>query len=228
MSALGDRFRVTNSGLSGRSKPRDLDAHPCRENRCVSPDHIPAVAAQSCSDHRTWSTAAAGRPGGSARGCVREKGSDHGDGMILARCIPIDHVACVGVGRENGTSHHREPMVPLAGIEPAFLSELDFESSASTNSATGALSRSSLGRGLARKSAHYSEGRRRVNRSTGRSSGKAKGVWQAGPGVRTAVALPSRPASQAGPIRGTADFQLPRLIARASRPMLRASIFRPD
>jgi hypothetical protein len=30
-------------------------------------------------------------------------------------------------------------MVPLAGLEPAFLSELDFESSASTNFTTGAL-----------------------------------------------------------------------------------------
>jgi hypothetical protein len=29
-------------------------------------------------------------------------------------------------------------MVPLAGVEPALLAELDFESSASTNSATGA------------------------------------------------------------------------------------------
>jgi hypothetical protein len=32
-------------------------------------------------------------------------------------------------------------MVPLAGIEPALLAELDFESSASTNSATGASGR---------------------------------------------------------------------------------------
>ena len=32
-----------------------------------------------------------------------------------------------------------EPLVPLAGIEPALLAELDFESSASTNSATGAI-----------------------------------------------------------------------------------------
>ncbi len=32
-------------------------------------------------------------------------------------------------------------MVPLAGIEPALLAELDFESSASTNSATGARNR---------------------------------------------------------------------------------------
>ena len=32
----------------------------------------------------------------------------------------------------------REAMVPLAGIEPALLAELDFESSASTNSATRA------------------------------------------------------------------------------------------
>src|SRR5947209_14166560 len=32
-------------------------------------------------------------------------------------------------------------MVPLAGIEPALLAELDFESSASTSSATGAFSK---------------------------------------------------------------------------------------
>jgi site-specific DNA recombinase len=32
-------------------------------------------------------------------------------------------------------------MVPLAGIEPALLAELDFESSASTSSATGAFGR---------------------------------------------------------------------------------------
>jgi hypothetical protein len=32
-------------------------------------------------------------------------------------------------------------LVPLAGIEPALLAELDFESSASTNSATGASGR---------------------------------------------------------------------------------------
>ena len=31
-----------------------------------------------------------------------------------------------------------EKMVTLAGLEPALLAELDFESSASTNSATGA------------------------------------------------------------------------------------------
>jgi hypothetical protein len=31
-----------------------------------------------------------------------------------------------------------ELLVPLAGIEPALLAELDFESSASTSSATGA------------------------------------------------------------------------------------------
>ena len=32
-------------------------------------------------------------------------------------------------------------VVPLAGIEPALLAELDFESSASTSSATGAFGR---------------------------------------------------------------------------------------
>jgi hypothetical protein len=34
-------------------------------------------------------------------------------------------------------------VVPLAGIEPALLAELDFESSASTSSATGATPRGS-------------------------------------------------------------------------------------
>jgi hypothetical protein len=41
---------------------------------------------------------------------------------------------------QSATSTDDE-MVPLAGIEPALLAELDFESSASTNSATGALFR---------------------------------------------------------------------------------------
>jgi hypothetical protein len=52
-------------------------------------------------------------------------------------------------------------MVPLAGIEPALLAELDFESSASTSSATGA-----FGHGLeagAAKPAEYSGRRLRVN-----------------------------------------------------------------
>src|SRR6476620_10480696 len=38
-----------------------------------------------------------------------------------------------------------EKMVPLAGIEPALLAELDFESSASTSSATGAFAPSAQG-----------------------------------------------------------------------------------
>jgi hypothetical protein len=38
-------------------------------------------------------------------------------------------------------------LVPLAGIEPALLAELDFESSASTNSATGAFHAQPKGRG---------------------------------------------------------------------------------
>lgn len=37
-------------------------------------------------------------------------------------------------------------VVPLAGIEPALLAELDFESSASTSSATGALGQPLTGR----------------------------------------------------------------------------------
>jgi hypothetical protein len=50
-------------------------------------------------------------------------------------------------------------LVPLAGIEPALLAELDFESSASTNSATGASDRGLSGRvpsGRVAKRAEYS------------------------------------------------------------------------
>jgi hypothetical protein len=53
-------------------------------------------------------------------------------------------------------------MVPLAGIEPALLAELDFESSASTNSATGAFA--TPGRRLrVAKPAEYSGRRVPVN-----------------------------------------------------------------
>jgi hypothetical protein len=45
-------------------------------------------------------------------------------------------------------------MVPLAGIEPALLAELDFESSASTNSATGAFAM--VAEGEVAKPAEYS------------------------------------------------------------------------
>ena len=54
-------------------------------------------------------------------------------------------------------------LVPLAGIEPALLAELDFESSASTNSATGASARS--GRPDVAKRAEYSGRARWVNPS---------------------------------------------------------------
>ena len=54
-------------------------------------------------------------------------------------------------------------MVPLAGIEPALLAELDFESSASTNSATGASAKS--GRPDVAKRAEYSGRARWVNPS---------------------------------------------------------------
>jgi hypothetical protein len=52
-------------------------------------------------------------------------------------------------------------MVPLAGIEPALLAELDFESSASTNSATGAFGRRPETGGA--KRAEYSGRSGRVN-----------------------------------------------------------------
>src|SRR4051794_10187164 len=54
-----------------------------------------------------------------------------------------------------------KPLVPLAGIEPALLAELDFESSASTNSATGACLDPAMGR--VAKPAEYSGRAVRVN-----------------------------------------------------------------
>src|SRR5437588_12553726 len=53
-------------------------------------------------------------------------------------------------------------LVPLAGIEPALLAELDFESSASTSSATGAFVRPPS-RGNRAKRAEYSGRPARVN-----------------------------------------------------------------
>ena len=54
-------------------------------------------------------------------------------------------------------------MVPLAGIEPALLAELDFESSASTSSATGAFEGDRRDEPGPAKRADYSESRRAVN-----------------------------------------------------------------
>ena len=56
----------------------------------------------------------------------------------------IDTEVCYAAFGKCDCRHWRivdELLVPLAGIEPALLAELDFESSASTNSATGASGR---------------------------------------------------------------------------------------
>ncbi|GCC46980.1 hypothetical protein chiPu_0031121 [Chiloscyllium punctatum] len=50
-------------------------------------------------------------------------------------------------------------LVPLAGIEPALLAELDFESSASTSSATGAFAMVQAGSGRGSRSAADYSGR---------------------------------------------------------------------
>ena len=49
-------------------------------------------------------------------------------------------------------------MVPLAGIEPALLAETDFESVASTNSATGASGEPNVASGYHAKSARVNGG----------------------------------------------------------------------
>ena len=67
------------------------------------------------------------------------------------------------MGRTLNKSLVIEVLVPLAGIEPALLAELDFESSASTNSATGA-NRTIAGRREVLKRAEYSSRAGAVNR----------------------------------------------------------------
>jgi hypothetical protein len=68
-------------------------------------------------------------------------------------------------------------MVPLAGIEPALLAELDFESSASTNSATGAFWKSA-GRLTSQKPAEYSGRAGGVNPRASVRSGTNPGSHQ--------------------------------------------------
>src|SRR6185312_4179667 len=62
------------------------------------------------------------------------------------------------VMRGGATRSPKGSVVPLAGIEPALLAELDFESSASTSSATGAFALSLWPEGAtgAAKRADYS------------------------------------------------------------------------
>jgi hypothetical protein len=65
------------------------------------------------------------------------------------------------MGLADGSEGWRiRPLVPLAGIEPALLAELDFESSASTSSATGAFAPPAGG---VAKPPEYSGRRPRVN-----------------------------------------------------------------
>lgn len=72
----------------------------------------------------------------------------------------------------------KERVVPLAGIEPALLAELDFESSASTSSATGALGRPF--KGSVAKPADYSHGQSGVNP---RQSDAGRSRQPRGPGL---------------------------------------------
>jgi hypothetical protein len=55
----------------------------------------------------------------------------------------LRHTAMSSASSANSYGHSEtstdDKMVPLAGIEPALLAETDFESVASTNSATGAM-----------------------------------------------------------------------------------------
>ena len=83
--------------------------------------------------------------------------------MLLSPSSPsgfAGHVSPFGLGM--AAPREARSVVPLAGIEPALLAELDFESSASTSSATGALGRPLRKEGVA-KPADYSHGKGGVN-----------------------------------------------------------------
>ena len=86
-------------------------------------------------------------------------------------------------------------MVPLAGIEPALLAELDFESSASTNSATGAFPGSG-------KRADHSRGRPPVNRSSRKFTSIRRGAWDKPPASARSCAARRAAASRSGPAPG--------------------------
>jgi hypothetical protein len=58
--------------------------------------------------------------------------------IFASSCLHMAEHATYKAEPNHGHTWGRGAMVPLAGIEPALLAELDFESSASTNSATGA------------------------------------------------------------------------------------------
>ncbi len=58
--------------------------------------------------------------------------------LICLTCGPVD---CPTHRKSRQVRRSIPSLVPLAGLEPALRKKLDFESSASTNSATGALGR---------------------------------------------------------------------------------------
>ena len=80
----------------------------------------------------------------------------------MAELARMRHAAfCHDAARPLDIQPLKKEVVPLAGIEPALLAELDFESSASTSSATGAFVRGP--EAGAAKRAEYSGQPARVN-----------------------------------------------------------------
>ena len=106
-------------------------------------------------------------------------------------------------GLPSRSSRSERRLVPLAGIEPALLAELDFELSASTSSATGAFGHRP-GRPVA-KPAEYSGGPIRVNprgcdyAAPRQEKPCAIPLWRSGPGRRRDTCR--RPTVTRGPCR---------------------------
>jgi hypothetical protein len=71
---------------------------------------------------------------------VHRSGLDTNPKLDAVEMRALSEPARVAVERQKRTRFFEEKMVPRVGLEPTLLSELDFESSASTNSTTGARS----------------------------------------------------------------------------------------
>ena len=69
---------------------------------------------------------------------VPRSGLDSNPKLDLVEMRALSEPARVAEERQQKNHFCEEKMVPRVGLEPTLLSELDFESSASTNSTTGA------------------------------------------------------------------------------------------
>lgn len=117
----------------------------------------------------------------------------------------------------GGTNIAKKGMVPLAGIEPALLAELDFESSASTNSAIGATAADYSHRRAAVNASDAPSGRHLdfVGRGAFFACRERYGIMSDNPVFTTAVAVEA-PSAAAEPPRKVLSEAAKRALAEAA------------